>query len=130
MGAIFLSTPSGWRATAEQLKTVAEKFEISIHALRVEGDLSTNFIILVFSRDFYPRPPGGGRLEGGTDALLAQAFLSTPSGWRATVVATGQTTVVAFLSTPSGWRATANRRLRRSHPARFLSTPSGWRATM
>ena len=34
---IFLSTPSGWRATGvEQMKTVETR--ISIHALRVEGD--------------------------------------------------------------------------------------------
>ena len=37
----------------------------------------------------------------------AKAFLSTPSGWRATVpVCTINTNIFAFLSTPSGWRAT------------------------
>ena len=33
----FLSTPSGWRATAPARKRFARK-RISIHALRVEGD--------------------------------------------------------------------------------------------
>ena len=33
---------------------------ISIHALRVEGDAHL-FSVLITSRDFYPRPPGGGR---------------------------------------------------------------------
>ena len=33
----FLSTPSGWRAT-EEIKAWLAAFNISIHALRVEGD--------------------------------------------------------------------------------------------
>ena len=58
--AVFLSTPSGWRATytAQQFPGI---FRISIHALRVEGDL----------------PPLA-------DDCKRRAFLSTPSGWRAT----------------------------------------------
>ena len=57
---------------------------ISIHALRVEGD----------------------RL----DVALRETqllFLSTPSGWRATVTINQQDQDAIFLSTPSGWRATA-----------------------
>ena len=34
---LFLSTPSGWRATRRRLELVY-KVVISIHALRVEGD--------------------------------------------------------------------------------------------
>ena len=34
---IFLSTPSGWRATKTAAETAATN-AISIHALRVEGD--------------------------------------------------------------------------------------------
>ena len=37
-GDVFLSTPSGWRATLMQLSGVFV-VRISIHALRVEGDL-------------------------------------------------------------------------------------------
>ena len=37
-------------------------FAISIHALRVEGDVSASGL-LPFSQNFYPRPPGGGRLH-------------------------------------------------------------------
>ena len=80
---IFLSTPSGWRATSVRISS---------------GHVAP---------DFYPRPPGGGRqafpptwsaasgisihalrVEG--DAMrkasndLLFIFLSTPSGWRAT----------------------------------------------
>ena len=34
---------------------------ISIHALRVEGDGGTGYCIYLGDDDFYPRPPGGGR---------------------------------------------------------------------
>ena len=36
----FLSTPSGWRATAVCIDCASLRFCISIHALRVEGDFS------------------------------------------------------------------------------------------
>ena len=104
---LFLSTPSGWRATAAS----AARPPICPH--------------------FYPRPPGGGRLHadcqrfgslrisihalrvegdhGREDrrAHAGGAFLSTPSGWRATVKAPLNGIIgLLFLSTPSGWRAT------------------------
>ena len=34
----FLSTPSGWRATCKLAAFLNKMLEISIHALRVEGD--------------------------------------------------------------------------------------------
>ena len=34
---------------------------------------------------FYPRPPGGGRLLYADDGADEVVFLSTPSGWRATI---------------------------------------------
>ena len=81
--------------------------EISIHALRVEGDLRGLRGQLWAGDDFYPRPPGGGRhrrnyhgharapisihalrVEGDVSLTFlckrASTFLSTPSGWRAT----------------------------------------------
>ena len=125
---LFLSTPSGWRATksrtcsprsmsyfyprppggGRQLDGASKGYgaAISIHALRVEGDGTMMRFFPSTNSHFYPRPPGGGRL----------------------VVATGQATVVAFLSTPSGWRATLSTALHGAQ-RRFLSTPSGWRAT-
>ena len=103
-GIIFLSTPSGWRAT--RLGTAGSYgVEISIHALRVEGDLSIQYSGLsrsisihalrvegderlqhprTTSINFYPRPPGGGRLFTIRGAVFLKIFLSTPSGWRAT----------------------------------------------
>ena len=128
MGAVFLSTPSGWRAT------------------------ECRFLRSARYADFYPRPPGGGRLQDGSGMVSQIIFLSTPSGWRATRRKAGATAVCAgFLSTPSGWRATSNvvaflienkisiHALRVEGDAiqvvvcvavdLFLSTPSGWRAT-
>ena len=57
----FLSTPSGWRATCDA-QNITQRRQISIHALRVEGDISDYGII-----------------------LYKEVFLSTPSGWRATL---------------------------------------------
>ena len=80
---VFLSTPSARRATDYRLVKLA-KFDISIHALREEGDpaqpritqrpkqfLSTpsarratgsGLRLLHEPQNFYPRPPRGGRL--------------------------------------------------------------------
>ena len=80
---LFLSTPSGWRATAGPLYHAARRV------------------------DFYPRPPGGGRQREDKIVRLAQQISihalrvegdssssRTLNGWS------------GFLSTPSGWRAT------------------------
>ena len=56
----FLSTPSGWRATPDL------------------------YIMQRGGWDFYPRPPGGGRLDLREPTTAPEIFLSTPSGWRAT----------------------------------------------
>ena len=57
---LFLSTPSGWRAT------------------RLRNSHITDRIY------FYPRPPGGGRPYNVRAPSHTSVFLSTPSGWRAT----------------------------------------------
>ena len=59
---IFLSTPSGWRATDGVYNLIAS-ITISIHALRVEGDHALQAVADARSINFYPRPPGGGRLD-------------------------------------------------------------------
>ena len=102
----FLSTPSGWRATPIELSGRVCWINISIHALRVEGDILSLKI---------------------TDEQIE--FLSTPSGWRATILSWIQTLSFSFLSTPSGWRATAADDGTVT-VTQFLSTPSGWRATL
>ena len=56
----FLSTPSARRAT-EIVKAKMTLTMISIHALREEGD-TTSQRGETASLNFYPRPPRGGRL--------------------------------------------------------------------
>ena len=125
----FLSTPSGWRATSSRVLCSQVHF-FSIHALRVEGDppgaaggsaskrgfLSTPSgwrateawrKFCCSSPNFYPRPPGGGRLKFLLIFNALRVFLSTPSGWRATAnLVISPLSKLSFLSTPSGWRAT------------------------
>ena len=55
----FLSTPSARRATRCDVVDL-QVLEISIHALREEGDVSVSSGSSRVS-NFYPRPPRGGR---------------------------------------------------------------------
>ena len=57
--------------------------QISIHALREEGD-RPRLAALPPHRDFYPRPPRGGRPAKKSTELAPVEFLSTPSARRAT----------------------------------------------
>ena len=101
---LFLSTPSARRATlsilgAERsneisihalreegdaaLCTVRDELEISIHALREEGDKHERRHQTVML-NFYPRPPRGGRPTSSSCRTGSCGFLSTPSARRAT----------------------------------------------
>ena len=127
---IFLSTPSARRATYQPVQEQhLERYfyprpprggrrvsrnecgdcaEISIHALREEGDWprsprsrgSWTFLSTPSARratrghphtqsadsNFYPRPPRGGRPQARCSGALGGAFLSTPSARRATLM--------------------------------------------
>ena len=110
--------------------------EISIHALREEGDCFWRHRFASMTH-FYPRPPRGGRPVAKMSSALNSSFLSTPSARRATVVerVLYERVVISihalreegdllaltlndfdfeFLSTPSARRATQRRR----HPGR------------
>ena len=102
---VFLSTPSARRATFEPL-WVALCVEISIHALREEGDAA---IVESF--------------------FTAFVFLSTPSARRATGGGFPERRRRGFLSTPSARRATEILGLTNTANLKFLSTPSARRAT-
>ena len=102
---LFLSTPSARRAT-QIIKMLCFDATISIHALREEGDVvphSSNLAALIFlstpsarratstgrsvtpaTRNFYPRPPRGGRPHNNGPGARPGRFLSTPSARRAT----------------------------------------------
>ena len=104
--ALFLSTPSARRATGTTSKTLLFG-EISIHALREEGDHSNGNSLRHFC-NFYPRPPRGGRRGKGYSTQGAIKFLSTPSARRATGQFSVGLCLFQFLSTPSARRATAD----------------------
>ena len=101
----FLSTPSARRATLLK-KGVQHGVHISIHALREEGDAGME-TTAHHTRNFYPRPPRGGRRAAACRFLPRSLFLSTPSARRATLgVAPSKQREILFLSTPSARRAT------------------------
>ena len=56
----FQSTPSAWRETAGTPKP-KRRFSISIHSLRMEGDVRQKLAVLVATAYFNPLPPHGGR---------------------------------------------------------------------
>ena len=147
----FLSTPSARRATcrgfsdragcryfyprpprggrhAEHVK-LAESLDISIHALREEGDYE-NLCAACEKRDFYPRPPRGGRPYRSRTACRRAAIsihALREEGDKDVRYITHY--IKKFLSTPSARRATQEARSIPGETAEFLSTPSARRAT-
>ena len=79
---LFQSTPSAWRETSLFSKHFTN-VHISIHSLRMEGDVSEQFGILRRNH-FNPLPPHGGRRNGRNIFLTGGKFQSTPSAWRET----------------------------------------------
>ena len=79
---IFQSTPSAWRETYYH-KSLYFHLYISIHSLRMEGDMSQR-IVCVIVNDFNPLPPHGGRPIYKRICRYFTAFQSTPSAWRET----------------------------------------------
>ena len=78
----FLPTPSARRATGAQIPGQPDR-SISTHALREEGDAEPGTAGPA-NRNFYPRPPRGGRLAGLWTGRRDAGFLPTPSARRAT----------------------------------------------
>ena len=149
-GRLFLSTPSARRATYNG-SMFTKSFEISIHALREEGDVFRDSLIIIKKISIHAlREEGDTRPSPVTCAALK--FLSTPSARRATRLSgqcqyhraisihalreegdldAGKATIMAnlFLSTPSARRATGEVFHLVLLSAKFLSTPSARRAT-
>ena len=101
----FQSTPSVWRETAQSI-AINSDYKISIHSLRMEGDIFRNKN-RTRTAYFNPLPPYGGRqhyaalvlvsadisihslrMEGDQHKKLQKSgkssFQSTPSAWRET----------------------------------------------
>ena len=103
----FQSTPSAWRETGV-IKIRCKIVTISIHSLRMEGDVETlaragktsifqstpsawrETIDHIQQRNlisyFNPLPPHGGRQLLRPSPLADGAFQSTPSAWRETAI--------------------------------------------
>ena len=75
-GVLFLSTPSARRAT-KVYKDIQVGNQISIHALREEGDTCCRPHLRP-AGDFYPRPPRGGRPADELDKLTEIDFYPRP----------------------------------------------------
>ena len=149
---IFLSTPSGWRATrafhtvtrrsdyfyprppggGRQLDGASKGYgaAISIHALRVEGDGTMMRFFPSTNSHFYPRPPGGGRrrasLRGCFDGV--DFYPRPPGGGRLYRLRCMAHNGDFYPRPPGGGRPRGN--FHGLYIEIFLSTPSGWRATV
>ena len=106
----------------------AEIYIISIHALREEGDLGDK-VIIGDAVHFYPRPPRGGQPFNIVFNIPTLLFLSTPSARRATKrpKKSGTNSRYFYPRPPRGGRRLILHN--RSGFSAFLSTPSARRAT-
>ena len=146
--ALFLSTPSARRATPTDGREGVYR-KISIHALREEGDFAAALMPATtkdfYPRpprggrptanaswccpwDFYPRPPRGGRRGPSSRPHRAQYFYPRPPRGGRQLARVSVSQHNRFLSTPSARRATW-RSAKEPHGRVFLSTPSARRAT-
>ena len=124
----FLSTPSARRATRSGCGHRGH-CHISIHALREEGDQPPHLIMDAL-KNFYPRPPRGGRRKTFRTAGGAAGFLSTPSARRATL--TAQKERLAEVISIHALREEGDQLesyIQSPAVEEFLSTPSARRAT-
>ena len=102
--AVFQSTPSAWRETEFDI-IVLVQLVISIHSLRMEGDLHFHFRISDNSY-FNPLPPHGGRqISCGVHRWKIYFNPLPPHGGRPFFPRT-YFPELPFQSTPSAWRET------------------------
>ena len=124
----FLSTPSARRATVYIIYTVRE-VQISIHALREEGDGVVQFFTEPTAANFYPRPPRGGRpFQLRMYAGRMNFYPRPPRGGRRVLCGGGCVVRHDFYPRPPrGGRLYRCSKIPKT--SQFLSTPSARRAT-
>ena len=102
----FLSTPSARRATGRGVDPLGRS-EISIHALREEGDAPMCRSRLCAPISIHALREEGDCIAGCCNPQVSR-FLSTPSARRATRPCAAPDFALQFLSTPSARRATVS----------------------
>ena len=125
---------------------------ISIHALRVKGDLNISDLQMSYItflstpsgwratrlyavqrlavENFYPRPPGGGRRQQSAYPVLRSNFYPRPPGGGRPPFRSNVKPPYAgdfYPRPPGGGRP--EKQVQQQFAQGFLSTPSGWRAT-
>ena len=131
-------------------RTVGSGNDISIHSLRMEGDIKetpktsmksfqstpsawreTIGVVETVTPiwDFNPLPPHGGRRTFLLMLLLHRTFQSTPSAWRETWYGSFCDTNFCYFNPlpPHGGRRSVVQVM--ADGSRFQSTPSAWRET-
>ena len=124
----FQSTPSAWRETKSKHIDFAIA-TISIHSLRMEGDIAdhANYII---RNHFNPLPPHGGRLD-----LIRfhypekEIFQSTPSAWRETETFKSSQSLHIISIHSLRMEGDLHSAVEQGCSCGFQSTPSAWRET-
>ena len=105
---LFLSTPSGWRATSHSStkRTMPNNFYP-----RPPGGGRQNRAITGQPRaDFYPRPPGGGRrISHGFGSMICRISIHALRVEGDAFLTFLGALFPPFLSPPPGWRATLGR---------------------
>ena len=98
--------------------------EISIHALREEGD-TFRWEAKVYEQDFYPRPPRGGRRlqDHHHAALVAISIHALREEGDSTIQHSVHPLSQEFLSTPSARRATKRLAVLGNHGRYFYPRP-------
>ena len=119
--------PHGGRRITDIL--VTSRIWISIHSLRMEGDVQK-----IRTWNCYSISIHSLRMEGDQHKKLQKSgkssFQSTPSAWRETEQRTEWMRLIRrFQSTPSAWRETSLSISSVSAVSTFQSTPSAWRET-
>ena len=123
---LFLSTPSGWRATSlhRRCRTKAPNF----YPRPPGGGRLISGSQPPPRRYFYPRPPGGGRLIVTCLTPRGSYFYPRPpGGGRQEHPGAGRAAVDFYPRPPGGGRPRKFGLMVERNT--FLSTPSGWRAT-
>ena len=127
--ALFQSTPSAWRETTKPIDP-NDYTNISIHSLRMEGDLYPRSVQLLLVY-FNPLPPHGGRLRFENSVFTVHTIsihsLRMEGDW---IIPLDRLEQRKFQSTPSAWRETHGHHQLHLGITAFQSTPSAWRETL